>query len=115
QGKYFYPVFCIFVSGIKPKLVILVRRGLFGIQPYRSTFCFSELVAIGFLDELGSKSIRRTAFFPADKLRTRNDVAPLVGPSHLEGTAVVFPEVEKIITLYQLVGKLGKRQAIFTF
>src|SRR5690606_10246415 len=108
QGKDFDPVFSIFIARIEPKLVIFVWRGFFGVQPYRSAFCFAELVAVSFLDKLGGEPESRTALFPTDELRSGNDVAPLIGSAHLEHTAVIFPKVKEIVTLYQLVGKLGK-------
>src|SRR5690606_16598185 len=109
QRKDFDPVFCIFIARIEPKLVILIWRSLFRIQPYRPAFCFAELVAVGLLNKLGREPESRAALLPADELRSSNDVAPLVRPAHLKHTAVVFPKIKEIVTLYQLVGEFGKR------
>src|SRR5690606_41378582 len=51
----------------------------------------------------------------ANDFTTGYDISPLVGTAHLHLTIVIFPEVIKIITLYQLVSELRKGKTIIAF
>src|SRR5690606_22126239 len=108
QREDFDPVFSVFVTRVEPKLIVSVRRSFFGVQPYRTAFCFPKLVAIGFFDKLGSESVSGAARLAANEFCSGNDVAPLIRSPHLEGTVMVLPKVIEIIPLYQLVRKFGK-------
>lgn len=52
------------------------------------------------------------ACFPLHEVDSRSDVSPLVAPSDLADAAKLLVEVQKIVRLQALIGKLGEAQAV---
>ena len=53
------------------------------------------------------------AQYAANQLLARQNVAPLVAASHLDGAVVVLRQVEEVVGLQQHVAELGERDAVF--
>ena len=104
----------ILIADIEPELVELVWRGALRIEPNVATFGLAEFLAIGLGDQGASqgKGLVFETQRPANQLRTRGDVAPLVVASELQLAVFVLVEPEEVIALEQLIGELGEAQSV---
>jgi hypothetical protein len=93
-------------------LVEYIWRCFIAIQPDVSAFGFTKLTTICFFQQRTGKGKSLTLGFAANKLCTRNDITPLVTPTELQFYSLCSIQVKEVITLDQLVGKFGKRQAV---
>ena len=50
--------------------------------------------------------------FPFDEINSRSDVSPLITPANLADTAILLVEVQKVVCLQALIGKLSETQAV---
>ena len=50
--------------------------------------------------------------FPFDEINSRSDVSPLITPANLADTAILLVEVQKVVCLRALIGKLSETQAV---
>src|SRR5690606_34091226 len=83
--------------------------------PHCPAFGFPEFVSICFFNQFGSERVGGASVFATDELSARDNITPLIGSPHLEDTTLMLPEIVEIISLYQLIGKLGKGQSVFSF
>ena len=104
----------IVVAHIEPELIERVRTGAVAVEPDIAFFGFSEFLAVGFSDKRASecKSIVLCAKLAADKFGSGGDVAPLVATAHLQLAVLGLVEVEEVVALEKLIGKLGKRHTL---
>ena len=101
------------ICGVQPKLIKLVRRGAFGVQPNVSGFGLAELGAVGFFDQGCGERVGLAAVHASDQFRAGGDVAPLVRPPHLQLHAVVLPQIVKVVALNELVTEFREADAGF--
>ena len=74
----------VLIAHVEPELVELVRRCIARIKPDVARLGLAELRAVGLLDQRARQRESLAARLAADQLGPGRDVAPLVGPAHLE-------------------------------
>src|SRR3546814_7406021 len=78
----------------------IVKMGqLFGIKPHRAGGGFAHFGARRGGQQRSREAIEVGAVHPAAKLHTVDDIAPLVGPAHLQTAAHVFGQLAETIAL----------------
>ena len=93
----------------------MVRGSPLRVEPDVAFLGFPELSAISLGNQRAGQRVGLLAENPADEFGTRGDVAPLVGSSHLEGTPLVLVEIEKVVALKKLIGKLSEGHSLAGF
>src|SRR4051812_29082248 len=111
KGMYFFQrtkrkskrhAFRIIIGLLEPKLVELVGRSSFGIEPYITTLTLAKFAAIAFCDKRCCHREGLSTRFAANEFCAGNYIPPLVGTAHLEFYVVGIVKMIKIKTLYQL-------------
>src|SRR5699024_5411276 len=115
RSKYFDIAFSVGITDIQPELIELVRRSITRVQPDIARFRFTELAAVSFRYQRASQCKNLSPVRTANQFRPGSDIPPLVGTAHLELATLSFIQMKKIISLEQLVRKLGKRQPVARF
>src|SRR3546814_3309228 len=87
------------VVAIAPILPIVKMGQLFGIKPHRAGGGFAHFGARGGGQQRSREAIEVGAVHPAAQLHTVDDIAPLVGPAHLQTAAHVFGQLAETIAL----------------
>lgn len=105
---------CLIVSHVEPELVEGIGRGALGVEPNVATLRLAKLLAIGLRDERtgDTEGFYVVAQSAMDQLSTRCHIAPLVVATQLQPDAMLAVEMEKVVTLEELVGKLSKGKSV---
>ena len=102
----------ILVRDIEPELLELVWRCPFRVGPDVAVLGLAELSAVSLPDERTGQCVCVSlAEHPADKLRTRGDVAPLVASAHFQTAILVLVEPQEVISLEKLVAEFREGHA----
>lgn len=106
-----------FVAHVEPELVESIGGGALAVEPHVALLGLAKLLAIGLGDEGAGEGIGLVvaAQLATNQLGTGGDVAPLVGTTHLELATLGLVEVQVVVTLEELVGKLGEGHALGKF
>ena len=84
-----------------------------GVQPHRSLCRLAHFFAFRRCKQGESCSISHLLFLASYEVGSCKHIAPLVVPSHLQHTAVLSVEVQKVVGLHQHVVEFQKCQALF--
>ena len=105
---------CLIVSHVEPELIEGIGRGALGVEPNVATLRLAKLLAIGLRDERtgDTEGFYVVAQSAMDQLSTRRHIAPLVVATQLQPDAMLAVEMEKVVTLEELVGKLCKGKSV---
>ena len=106
-------VACVGVGRVQPKLVKLVGRGAFRVEPHIAALGLAKLGAVGLLNQRRGEREGLAAAHAANQLGSGGDVAPLVASAHLQADSVVLPQVVKVVALNELVAELREADARF--
>ena len=107
-------LFCFLVADVQPELIEAIGRRALRVEPYVALLGLSELLAIGLCDERAGQGegFSVVAQRAADEFRASGHVAPLVVAAELELDALVLVEIEEVVALQKLVGKLGEGETV---
>ena len=111
-SKQFQKPLHIGIIAVDPVLVVFIRRGQASIQPYGALFRFAHLVPQISGNQGKSNRLRVLCFNFADEFGPGQHIAPLIVPSHLQGTAVILEEIQKVVTLQDHVIELNEIQPL---
>ena len=111
-GEYLDVSLCVIVADVHPELIELIRAGVFAAQPDITALGLAELTAVGFGDKRTGEGVGFVAGNFLNELGTGGDVAPLVRTAHLEFAVLMLVQIDKIVSLQQLVGELGERHTL---
>ncbi len=114
RSKYLDIAFSVVVAHVQPELVERVRRGALRIEPYVSALGLTKLLTVGLCDEGTGQgeSLGLVAQCATDELGTGGHVTPLVVTTQLQLTALSLIQVQEVVALKQLIGKLGERESV---
>ena len=113
-GKDLDILLSIVIAYIQPELIESIRSGTVAIQPDIATLSLTKLLAIS----LGDQRTGKTEAFciiaqsTVNKFGTCGHVAPLVITTKLQANAILLILIKEVVTLKQLIGKLGERQSV---
>ena len=112
KGEELQEAINVSIRGVDPELVELVRAGFLRIQPHRAAFSFTKFGAVGFGDQRYGQAKDLVLVQTTGQVDTGGNVAPLVRTADLQRHAVQLVQAGKVVTLQQVVGELGKRDAL---
>ena len=101
------------ILDIAPELEELIGRGQSRIEPNGTLFGLAHLAAVAVFKQRGRDAKGLLAGETSHQLHPRQDIAPLIIATHLQGAALGFKQVQEVIALQNHVVKFKKRQALF--
>ena len=108
KGKDLDVLFGVGIAHVQPELAEFVGRGVFGRQPNIAAFGLAKFAAVGLGDERAGEGISFAAVGTTNQFGTGGDVAPLVATAHLQFAVFGGIQVQKVVTLQQLISKFGE-------
>ena len=101
------------VLRVAPELPVIIGRERVGIEPHRALCGLAHLAAVRRGDERGGKAENLGAIDPAGEFDAIDDIAPLVGPAHLQATGGAARQFQKIVGLQDHIIEFEEAERLF--
>ena len=103
------------VLGVAPHLPVVIRAQSVGVQPDRAADALAHLLARGGGKQRCGQAKGLLALHAPDQLDAVDDVAPLIGAAHLQGTAQPAVQLDEVGRLHRHVVELEEAHRLLAF
>ncbi len=112
EGEELQEAIDVSIRGVDPELIELVWAGFLRIQPDCAAFGFTEFGPVRFGDQRNGQAKDLILMQTTGQIDTGGDVAPLIRTTNLQRHTVQLVQAGEVITLQQIIGELGKGDAL---